>query len=463
MSKTLLVALLGLALVAAQPAPPTRFSAYLNGAQNGNQVTSIGSGWLELMPGDMLMAGVAWDSTLMGVSAAHIHGPAMPGSAAGVLVTLEVNSAGTMANFTGAFPGSWNLTALAMGMYYFNVHNNAFPGGAIRGQIFPATPYWASFLTGANMFPTGSGSPALAKGGCTVGANNAFNCMIVYYNLADATVAHIHGPSFPNNNAPILFTFTKSGNTFSGQFTLNNEQMMWLGLGQLYLVVHSTAIPQGAIRGPLYVSTVDPMALDGVFTAPCFMSDTDEYTIGCINFSNGNGAYQSMLYSNAQCTTQSGAINFPNMLFAPYMQAATKGGWDNAISHPFGSGTLTFLGATANATLQYIKSECPDAVISGSSVTLQFATCSQLFELEYGNVRFNPMGPAISLTNFASNMNAGLSNWVIESTYTKGAYADCNAFFNPSGPTPNPNGNSASALAPIVSLVAALIAAVRLF
>lgn len=456
MSKILLVALLGLALVAAQP---TRFSAFLNGAQNSQSaVTSIGSGWVELMPGNMLMAAIAWDSSLTGVSAAHIHGPAMPGSAAGVIIGLEVNAAGTMANVTAALPGSWNMTAFTSGMYYFNVHTSTYPNGAIRGQIFAATNWWASALNGNNIVPMPSTpSMAMGKGGCTLAASGSLSCMINYYNLADATVAHVHGPAFPNGNAGVLITLTKDGSTFSGNGMLTMDQTMMLALGQFYLVVHSTAMPNGAIRGPLYISTVDPMFLNGILTAPCYMdmgSSPASYTKGCIDFSNGNGAYMSESFSDSTCTTKTYSAMFGNLLFAPMMQNAIRGGWDATMSGPQVSGVFTYYGAAATTGVNGIKAACPSGVVDGNTITVSQATCPTFFEGSYGNVMVNPAMNSIALSSFSNSMSTGLASFAVESVFTKDAsIATCAAYFS----------NTASSATPVVALIVALIAAVRLF
>ncbi|MES1222375.1 MAG: CHRD domain-containing protein, partial [Bacteroidota bacterium] len=72
------------------------------------------------------------------VTAAHFHSPAPPGISAAVAIAA--------AGFpTGATSGTYNSTAtltdgqedtLKMGLWYFNIHTTALPGGEIRAQIF---------------------------------------------------------------------------------------------------------------------------------------------------------------------------------------------------------------------------------------------------------------------------------------------------------------------------------------
>ena len=78
-----------------------------------------------------------------GETAAHIHGPAEPGVAAGIVFNISpvpspVGSPkeGCVGPFTPA-----QRTDLANGLMYLNIHSNAFPGGEIRGQILLERTY----------------------------------------------------------------------------------------------------------------------------------------------------------------------------------------------------------------------------------------------------------------------------------------------------------------------------------
>jgi hypothetical protein len=81
-----------------------------------------------------------WTVTYAGLSgpatAAHFHGPAMPGANAGVVVPIT----GALAS---PIKGSAVLTAaqaadLVAGKWYVNVHTAANPGGEVRGQVTAA-------------------------------------------------------------------------------------------------------------------------------------------------------------------------------------------------------------------------------------------------------------------------------------------------------------------------------------
>ena len=83
---------------------------------------------------------LSWIVTYQGLSgpltAAHFHGPAMPGANAGVVVPV---AAGITAS---PIKGSATLTPaqaadLSAGKWYLNLHTAANPGGEVRAQIAP--------------------------------------------------------------------------------------------------------------------------------------------------------------------------------------------------------------------------------------------------------------------------------------------------------------------------------------
>ena len=73
--------------------------------------------------------------------AAHIH-KAPVGQNGPISVQLNVPSTGAIAGSTGCKTLSTsraNAIKATPGAYYVNVHTNAFPNGAVRGQLFQAT------------------------------------------------------------------------------------------------------------------------------------------------------------------------------------------------------------------------------------------------------------------------------------------------------------------------------------
>ncbi len=117
----------------------TAMSARLSGASEVPPTASSASGRVEASL-DKKSNELSWTVTYSGLSgpatAAHFHGPAMPGANAGVVVPLTGDMASPM-------KGKSTLTAaqaadLLAGKWYMNVHTAANPGGEIRGQVNPA-------------------------------------------------------------------------------------------------------------------------------------------------------------------------------------------------------------------------------------------------------------------------------------------------------------------------------------
>jgi CHRD domain len=84
---------------------------------------------------------LTWDVTFSGLSgpalASHIHGPAAPGTNAGVLIQFETPNAPAGEIKGSTFLVTEQVNDLQAGKYYVNVHTAANKGGEIRGQLMP--------------------------------------------------------------------------------------------------------------------------------------------------------------------------------------------------------------------------------------------------------------------------------------------------------------------------------------
>lgn len=119
---------------AAAPAPK-HFIALLGGAQETPPSPSTGFGMAHLTfdePSKMLCVTLTYGDLSAPETAAHIHGPALPGVPAGILFALPPG------NPKNACVGPFDKAAKAnlfKNLLYVNVHSLAFPAGEIRGQI----------------------------------------------------------------------------------------------------------------------------------------------------------------------------------------------------------------------------------------------------------------------------------------------------------------------------------------
>jgi hypothetical protein len=139
------MAALALAVAAFAAAPSAyaktwTYSVTLNGKSEtpANETKGTGKGVVKF---DDVTKEMSWNIKYMGLTgdatAAHFHGPAKPGVAAGVLVPIP--KGGVMSPIIGsATLTDDQATALTTGMIYFNVHTAANPAGEIRGQVVKA-------------------------------------------------------------------------------------------------------------------------------------------------------------------------------------------------------------------------------------------------------------------------------------------------------------------------------------
>jgi hypothetical protein len=117
----------------------TTISARLSGASEVPPVAGSASGMMEATfdaKTNMLNWTVTYSGLSGPVTAAHFHGPAMPGANAGVVVPLT-------GPLVSPIKGSAVLTAaqtadMMAGKWYVNVHTAANPNGEVRGQVAAA-------------------------------------------------------------------------------------------------------------------------------------------------------------------------------------------------------------------------------------------------------------------------------------------------------------------------------------
>src|SRR5262249_9604343 len=118
----------------------TVFQAMLNGAQEVPPTASAatGIGTVSLNPAEtMITVDLSWSGLTAPATAAHIHGPAMPGVNAAVLFPMS----GVPAATRGWLPTQSSAITTAQvadlkaGLFYMNVPDSTFPGGEIRGQL----------------------------------------------------------------------------------------------------------------------------------------------------------------------------------------------------------------------------------------------------------------------------------------------------------------------------------------
>jgi hypothetical protein len=105
-------------------------------------------------------------------------------------------------------------------------------------------------LSGANEVPPVTTS-ATGEGTITVADDGAVSGSVTTKGV-QGTAAHIHMGA-AGKNGPVVVPFTKEGDTYKAQAgaKLNADQLKAFKAGELYFNVHSSANPNGEIRGQL--------------------------------------------------------------------------------------------------------------------------------------------------------------------------------------------------------------------
>ena len=140
---------------------------------------------------DSLIYTINFSGLSTNVTAAHFHA-APPGIAAGVLIGPGGFPTGVM---SGSFTDTLVLTAsqedsLKRGLFYFNIHTTAFPGGEIRAQIFLQDP---SFVLPDIICPndiTADNTPGTCSATVTFAAdtNTAVPTAALFYRIGNTAI-----------------------------------------------------------------------------------------------------------------------------------------------------------------------------------------------------------------------------------------------------------------------------------
>lgn len=270
-------------------AQPVTLNAVLTSSQETPPTTSKGHGTMTATL-DASHTSLAVNLVFTGLTgpatAAHIHGQAPPGSAAGVAISFNVpanlSASGNAVNQTFTIDkATGDKLAATPGQYYVNVHTAANPGGEIRGQLAATgtTLTFAGDLRGSNETPPNS-STAVGAYFITLDAANNLTYDINIGPLANPTLAHIHGPNgAAGKSAPVFIGLASSASAFQNgrlQGTVPASAISSLDptvLAQLrsnpsdfYVNVHTTLDPGGEIRGQLQPAVENDVAVAGKVT-----------------------------------------------------------------------------------------------------------------------------------------------------------------------------------------------------
>lgn len=246
--------------------------ATLTGAQETPPVTTtaFGAGALSVDESTGRVRGFIVTSGLVSPTAAHVH-LAARGTPGGIIVPLT-GGPDIWVVPDGATPlTAPQIAAFLAGELYFNAHTAANANGEIRGQLDKVGETKFASLNGAQETPAVSTS-ALGAGALTVdplsGEPSGF---FVTTGLANANAAHVHhavrgtpgGIIVPLTGGPDLWVVPDDATDL-----LPGQRAVFLA-DELYFNAHTTAYPDGEIRGQLdQGGTARLASLDGAQETP---------------------------------------------------------------------------------------------------------------------------------------------------------------------------------------------------
>jgi len=137
--------------------PTAGYQAHMLAATEvpGNRSTGIGFGTVELSPDETkITVNMTFSGLTAPATVSHIHGPAGPGTNASVLFPFT----GVPAATSGSIPqqtfaiNPTQVGYLKNGLLYMNVHNGNFPGGELRGQLYPVPSVGLTFTNASGFY-----------------------------------------------------------------------------------------------------------------------------------------------------------------------------------------------------------------------------------------------------------------------------------------------------------------------
>lgn len=123
---------------------------FLDGLQETPPVATPGTGTatatLDDVTNDFSISG-SFSSLIGTTTDAHLHGPAPPGTPAGVMFGLTFDLGVTSGNFSfNGVISAAHVQTILDGLSYVNIHTTFRPGGEIRGQLLDPVPEPATGL-----------------------------------------------------------------------------------------------------------------------------------------------------------------------------------------------------------------------------------------------------------------------------------------------------------------------------
>lgn len=249
----------------------TIFQAALRGSEEVPPVPTDATGSATfVLSSDRTRVTYAITHTVLNATAAHVH--LGPGGENGAVVY-------PLAPLSGSMSGTIVLNAgdadnFERGMFYVNVHSQLNPDGEIRGQILrPGDSVWVANLTGGQETPS-VGSAATGHAAVILDANKAMVRYHVTGTGLTPTAAHIH-KAVAGVAGPVVYPLAPVGTTMDGTIAITTTDATDLVEGRWFVNIHTSANPNGEIRGQLLMpgEVLYAATLSGANEVPPVTSD----------------------------------------------------------------------------------------------------------------------------------------------------------------------------------------------
>jgi hypothetical protein len=235
--------------------PTTTSLASLDNTQEttGSTSTGVGGAILGVEAATGRVRGFAVSTGVDNVTAAHVH-TAARGIAGGITIPLVGGPDHWFVPDNAAVLDATQIADFVAGNMYYNIHNLAFSGGAIRGQL-DLTPTEMKHASLDNTQET-TGSTSTGVGGAILGvvtATGRVGGFAVSTGVDNVTAAHVHtaargiagGITIPLVGGPDHWFVPDNA------ALLNGTQITDFEAGNMYYNIHNLAFSGGAIRGQL--------------------------------------------------------------------------------------------------------------------------------------------------------------------------------------------------------------------
>ena len=149
------------------------------------------------------------------------------------------------------------VDSMLNGFYYANLHTVAFPAGEIRGDIKPVSNIpvrFAATLNGASEKPTPNASTATGTFSGSLDRTTRVLSYTVTYSGLSPMMGHLHRITSANGTGAVEIPFASLNSPIIATATLTSQgRVDSLLNGFYYANLHTTAFPNGEIRGDVKV------------------------------------------------------------------------------------------------------------------------------------------------------------------------------------------------------------------